>query len=64
VCRTDNDTDVVCSMARQLVSLATDSNLNVMASLQACFLQSEAREKILIEEAWDCDTGSGEEGPC
>jgi hypothetical protein len=23
-----------------------------------------ARTVILIEEAWDCDTGSGEEGPC
>jgi hypothetical protein len=32
------------STARWLVSLAVDSNLNVMASLQACFLQSEACE--------------------
>jgi hypothetical protein len=30
--------------ARQLVLTGTDGNLDVMASLQACLLQSEARE--------------------
>jgi hypothetical protein len=44
VCHTDDDTDVVRLMARWLVSLAMDSDLYVMASLWACFLQSEACE--------------------
>jgi hypothetical protein len=44
VCRTDNGTDIVQSTARRLVLLATDSDLYVMASLRACFLQSEAHE--------------------
>jgi hypothetical protein len=44
VCRTDDDTDVVQSTARRSVSLAMDGDLYVMASLWACFLQSEARE--------------------
>jgi hypothetical protein len=43
-CRSDNDTDIVQSTARQSVSLVTDGDLNVVASLQACFLQSDARE--------------------
>jgi hypothetical protein len=44
MCYTDNDTDVVRSTARRLVSMAMDSDLYAMASLWACFLQSEARE--------------------
>jgi hypothetical protein len=44
VCRTDNDTNIVRSTARRAVSLATDGDLNVMASLWACFLESKACE--------------------
>jgi hypothetical protein len=43
-CRSDDDTDIVRLTARQLVSLAADGDLNVIAFLQACFLQSDARE--------------------
>jgi hypothetical protein len=40
----DNDTNVIRSTVRQLVLLAMDGDLDVMASLWACFLQSNARE--------------------
>jgi hypothetical protein len=35
---------VAQTMARQSVSLGMDGDLNVMASLQACLLQSDARK--------------------
>jgi hypothetical protein len=65
VCRTDDDTDVVRSTARRLVSLAMDGDLYVWLLSGPVFYRARlARTVILIKEAWDGDTGSGEEGPC